>query len=92
MTSDEWFAQVSGTMDAVVLACTAMIATHPEKEKVLALLQALAAQANDAPNDSPGTKSHKLGIRTAVSTIAKGVETARLATEIRDLKSLSGSH
>lgn len=91
-TVQEWLAQVNGTLEAVVLACTSMIATHPEKEKVLALLQSLASAASDAPGDSPETRSHKLGMRTAVAQIAKGVETARLADEIRGLKNESGTH
>lgn len=92
MTIEEWIHQVDGTIQAVLLACTSMIATHPEKEKVLALLQALSARANDEPEDTLEIRSRKGGIRTAVATIAKGVETVRLATEIRDLKSSSASH
>ncbi len=92
MSLEEWLAQTNGTLQAIVLACTALIATHPEKEKVLALLQALTEQAADVPQDTPERQHYKLGIREAVSQMAKGVETAQLATEIRDLKSSSGTH
>ena len=92
MTHQEWFAQTTGTVEAIVLACTSMIATHPEKEKVLALLQALSADAAASPEDTLERQRYKLGIREAVSRIAKGVEIAQLATEVRDLKTSSGSH
>lgn len=89
---ENWSAQIQGTMDAVVLACTSMIATHPEKEKVLALLAALASRSTELPTDNDQTKCYKLGIRTAVSTIREGVETAQLATQVRDIKRESGTH
>src|SRR5205085_613724 len=91
-TVDSFFVQVSGTLDAIVLACTALTATHPEKEKVLALLAGMAQSAAAADSDDENAKHYKLGMRTAVANIAKGVEAARLAEEIRDLKSETGSH
>ena len=87
-----FYAQVDGTLEAVVLACTSMIATHPEKGKVLALLAALSGHATESESDNEQTKHYKLGIRTAVATIAKGVQTAQLADHIRDLKRESGTH
>ena len=92
MTAQEWLAQVNGTMEVILLACTSMIATHPEKEKVLALLQGLTGPATDAPEDTPEKRSHKLGMRTAIATLGQGVATAQLAEEVRSLKKESGSH
>jgi len=92
MTADEWFQQTSGTLHAVVLACSSMIATHPEKEKVLALLQALSKQTTDAIASNPEKPHYMLGIQSAVSEIQKGVETARLAEEVLSVKRQTGSH
>ena len=92
MTAQEWQQEVNGTLSAIVPACTSMIATHPEKEKVLALLQGLTGPATDAPEDTPERRSHKLGMRTAIATLGQGVATAQLAEEVRSLKKGSGSH
>lgn len=81
MTIEEWAHQIDGTIQAVLLACTSMIATHPEKEKVLALLQSLAAQAADVPQDSPEIRARKAGMRSAIGVIATGVSTAQVAAE-----------
>jgi len=71
---EDWKAQIDGTLTAIVLACTSMIASHPEKKKLLALLENLASKhsAEDASDDSQ-TKHYKLGIREAVATVAFGV-------------------
>jgi hypothetical protein len=92
MTPQEWHAHVNGTLEAIVLACTSMIATHPEKQKVLALLVALSGHAAEETTDSPEIRSYKTGIRSAVSTMAKGVQNAELAEQVRTLKQESGSH
>ena len=92
MTPQEWQQEVNGTLTAIVHACTSMIATHPEKQKVLELLQALSAQAIGAPEDTPETQHYKRGMQSAVSLIHKGVETARLAEEVLALKHQTGSH
>lgn len=89
---ENFFAQVNGTLEAVVLTCSSLVATHPNKEQVLALLNTLLGNAADADGDSDAVKHYKLGIRNAVASVAKGVETARLAEQVRDLKSESGSH
>ena len=87
-----FFAQVNGTLEAVVLACSMLVATHPHRNQVLGLLNALTGNAADEDSDTEAAKRYKLGIRTAVASITKGVETARLAEEIRALKSEPGSH
>ena len=87
---ESFFAQVNGTLNAIVLACTALTATHPEKEKVLALLRALAGNAAESPDDNETAKRYEQGIREAVATIETGVETARLADDVRSIKSESG--
>ena len=92
MTADEWHQEVNGTLHAVVLACSSMIATHPEKEKVLALLQALSKQATDELVGNPEKPHYMLGIQSAVSEIQKSVETARLAEEVLSVKRQTGSH
>ncbi len=92
MTAQEWQQEVNGTLHAIVLACTAMIATHPEKEKVLALLQALSAQVAGIQQGSSETLHYTRGIQSAVSEIQKGVETARLAEEVLAVKRQTGSH
>jgi hypothetical protein len=75
-----------------VLACTSMIATHPEKQKVLALLTALTGHAAEETSDDAEARSYKGGIRSAVSTISKGVQNAELAEQVRSLKKESGTH
>jgi hypothetical protein len=89
---ESFFAQVNGTLEAIVLACTALTATHPEKEKILALLASLSQSATASDADNEDTKSFKLGIRTAVATISKGVENARLAEQVSALKHETGTH
>ena len=88
----DWLAQFEGTLQGVVLACTSMIATHPEKEKILSLLNALIQQSAPSPDDNSQIQNYKLGIRKVVEQISKGVETALLADQIRELKNESGSH
>lgn len=81
ITIEDWKAQIDGTLTAIVLACTAMIASHPEKRKILVLLEKLASEHSaDAPIDNSQTKHYKLGIREAVSTVAFGVNAAQVAT------------
>jgi len=74
ITLEDWKAQIDGTLTAIVLACTATIASHPEKKKILALLENLALMHSleDASDDSQ-TNHYKLGIREAVATVAFGV-------------------
>jgi len=93
MNSNEWKAFVDGNLQAIILACTSMIATHPEKEKVMALLSALSkVHAQPEQGDNSETKHYKDGIRGAVSTIQGGVDQAQLAEQINDLKNQTGSH
>jgi len=91
-TVENFFAQVSGTLEAVVLTCSMLVATHPLRDQLLGLLNTLTSNASDAEGDSEAVKHYKLGIRNAVANIGKGVETSRLADEIRSLKKESGSH
>jgi|WetSurMetagenome_2_1015567.scaffolds.fasta_scaffold239318_2 hypothetical protein len=81
ITIEDWKAQIDGTLTAIVLACTSMIASHPEKTKILALLENLASKhsAEDS-SDNSQTKHYKLGIREAVSTVAYGVSSVQFAT------------
>jgi hypothetical protein len=92
MTPQEWHAQFNGTLEALVLACASMIATHPEKQKVLALLTTLSGRAEGEPTDSPEDRNFKIGIQNAVATIASSVRNAELADEVFSLKKQSGSH
>lgn len=92
MTADEWQQEVNGTLHAVVLVCSTMIATHPERVKVLALLQELAKQATDALASNPEKPHYMLGIQRAVSTIQQSVDTALLAEEVRAVKQQTGAH
>lgn len=89
---EKFFAQVQGTMDAVVHTCVALVSTHPEKEKVLALLAGLSTSASPSETDNEQIKSYKLGIQKVVESLAKGVETAQLAKQVRDIKKESGTH
>lgn len=80
ITIEDWKAQVDGTLSAIVLACTSMLAIHPEKEKILALLNVLASKHSvEKEGDNSQTKHYRLGIRQAVSTVAEGVNTVQHA-------------
>ena len=93
MNSNEWKAHMDGNIQAIILACTSMIATHPEKEKVMALLNALStSHAQPEQDDNSEMKHYKDGIRGAVATIQNGADTALFAEQTRDLKNQSGSH
>lgn len=91
-TAAEFYAQVNGTVEALVLAFGALAATHPQKEKVMELVTKLSSHASENPADSAEIRSYKLGIRKAVATLAESVKTAQLAAEIHDLKLQTGSH
>lgn len=81
ITVEDWKAQMDGTLSAILLACTAMIAGHPEKEKILALLNNLALKhAAEEASDNSQTKHYKLGIRQGVATVAEGVSSVQFAT------------
>ena len=87
-----WVAQMNGVIDGVVLACTAMLATHPEREKVLETLQGLVKSVADAPQDTPETQSYKRGIRAVVERFAHGADTAQSAEQVRSQKKKGGLH
>jgi len=93
MNTNEWKSFVDGNLHAVVLACMSMIATHPEKEKVMALLHSLSStHAQPEPDDNSETKHYKDGIRGAVSMIQNGVDTALLAQQSKHAKQETGHH
>lgn len=82
MNSNEWKSYVEGNLAAVLLACTSMIVTHPEKEKIISSLIALSKDhAQPEEGDSSETKHYKDGIRGAVAMIQDGISVARLADE-----------
>src|SRR3990172_1903912 len=85
---EEWLSEFQGVLDAVLLVCTSMIATHPEKEKVLALLAPLIKESAETPQDNQQTRRYKLGMRQVVSSVEQGVKMSQLGAERRDL----GSH
>lgn len=90
---EEFYEQVRGSVEAVVLAFGALAATHPEKETVMAVVNTLGKKlAADTPSDTVNLRSYKLGIRTAVAQLVKSVETAQLAAEILAVKRQTGSH
>ena len=81
ITTENWKAQIDGTLFAIVLACTSMIAGHPEREKILASLEKLAStHSKEEEGDNSQTKHYKIGIREVVSTIAGGVAAVQFAT------------
>ena len=90
---EDWTAQVNGSLDGVILACTSMLAKHPEKDEVFSLLNGfLKSHAQDEEGDNPQTQHYKLGIREAISKIASCTEAARISEDINSLKGQSGSH
>ena len=92
-TAEELYAQLNGTVEALVLAFGALVATHSEKEKAMAVITALGNKhAADSVGDSTEIRSYKLGIRKAIATLVKSVETAQLAAGILDIKNQTGSH
>lgn len=81
ITVEEWQAQLNGTVHAILLAYTSMIATHPERKKILASLENLSSKhSKEEEGDNSQTKHYKLGIREAVSMIAYFVDGAQFAT------------
>ena len=87
-----FIAQVNGTLEAIVLTCSALVATHPMKDQLLVLLNNLSENAKDVEGVNEVERCYKQGIRNAVSKIAKGVETAHQAEHVRDLNADSGMH
>jgi hypothetical protein len=87
-----FIAEVNGTLEAIVLTCTALVATHPMKDQLLLLLNNLNENAKDVDNLSEVKKRYNQGIRNAVARIAQGVTTAKQAEQVRDLKADSGMH
>jgi hypothetical protein len=92
MKIEDGLAQFQGQMDAVVLACSTMVATHPEHGKILAALSALAEKAQVSAEENSQAQHYKMGVLGAVKVIAQGAETARLAEDFRDINKDSGAH
>lgn len=92
MNAEEWTAQVDGTIHALVLACSSIIATHPEREKITTMLHSLLGHAAEATDDTATKKHFKLGIRTTTATLLEGVNTAKQAEIIRSLGDKPGGN
>lgn len=94
MTIDEgiaqWIAWANGGLDAITHACTTMLATHPEREKVLALLSEQIKMASDEPQDSHEIRNYKRGMREALQKFQHGAEVALTAEAVRALKAKDG--
>lgn len=92
MTVEGFLAQGQGKMDAIVKALTALIATHPEKEKVIRSLDALLQSASDNDSDNANIKSYKLGVRRTVERLTKSAKQSLRVEQIHDLMSRPDSH
>jgi hypothetical protein len=81
-----------GRMDTIVKVITALIATHPEKDKVIRSLDVLLQAAGDSESDNANVKAYKLGVRRTVERPAKGTKRFAHVEQIHDLKPRPNSH
>ena len=80
--TEEFLAQVNGTVEALVLGFGILAATHPEKEKVLDLIDRLIAQhVAESDADTESDKALKAGMRRAAQTLRNSIVVAHLANE-----------
>ena len=83
---ETFLAQINGTVEALVLAFGGLIATHPNPEKPMALLQSMldataTAQGDQKPNAAAA--AYIAGTRAAVTRLA---EAAKLARDVQAMK------
>nr|WP_320132287.1 hypothetical protein [uncultured Holophaga sp.] len=79
MNVEEWTAHIDGTLHTMILATSSLLATHPEREKLAIVLQALAEGAEDHPDDSGQSRAFKAAVRKAVATMLQGIATSQQA-------------
>lgn len=77
MTSEEWFAQISGQVETLVLAYAGMVATHPNPQAALTLLDSMAKSTATEEDASPQQIAYLAGTKAAVAKLAAAVKLAQ---------------
>jgi glycerol-3-phosphate O-acyltransferase len=77
MTTEEWFAQLTATVDVLERTFGAMVVTHPDPAKAMNLLETMAKEATKSEDDSPATRAYKDGTTKAIARLAASIEFAR---------------
>jgi hypothetical protein len=84
-STEDFLAQVNGTIEALVLGFGILAATHPEKEKVTALIKTMIDQyAPESDADTPNVKALKAGMKKAAETLLGSIAVANLALQAKN--------
>lgn len=76
-TVEEWLTQMNGTIETLVQLYAAMVVTHPDPDKAIRLLEAMAKEAAKQTGDSPTQIAYKNGSAMTVAKIVDALEFAR---------------
>lgn len=86
MSIEGFLAEGQGKTDTIVKVLTVLIATHPEKDKVMRTLDALLKPASESETDNANVKSYKRGVRKTVERLIRDVKKSTTRVEqIHDL-------
>ena len=83
---EAFLAQMNGTIEALVLAFGGLIATHPDPDKPMALLQSMldaAATGQQNGEQNAAAAAYAAGTRAAVTKL---VAAAKLARDVQAMK------
>jgi hypothetical protein len=83
---EAFLAQMNGTIEALVLAFGGLIATHPNPERPMALLQSMldaASAGQDGKEPNAAAAAYAAGTRAAVTKLAAA---AKLAREVQAME------
>jgi hypothetical protein len=89
MTPEEWFAQISGQVETLVLAYAGMVATHPNPQAALALLDSMAKTTTTEADASPQQAAYLAGTKTAIAQLSAAV---KLAQDIHSMNQAGAQH
>lgn len=82
-TIEEFVAQISGTVDALVLAFGGLVALHPEPQKPLALLHSILEAANEPASGTPLSPQRKAYLAGTTAAVARLAQAAKLAQDVQ---------
>lgn len=80
---EDWLTQMNGTVEALVLAFGAVVATHQSPEKVMMALEGIIKATEQVPQgqaDTPAARAYKAGTVAAVSRLSAS---ANLAMQVK---------
>lgn len=77
----DFYAEIGGQTEGILVLCTALFTLHPKKEEILALMHQFAGNVEPQENDNSETKSYKRGIKKVFEYLTTAVRVAELAAE-----------